>query len=108
MNFEKARLSEAEADHEVQGDRKYRGKDREKTTDTRGKSKVMLQDTTRKCKQGRELRGKKDLEWNTDVIEMKKVENLICQATQGPYCDSDVDSTGNRRDAAVAVHRRGC
>ena len=26
MNFEKARLSQAEADHEVQGDRKYRGK----------------------------------------------------------------------------------
>ena len=35
MNFEKARLSQAEADREVQGDRKYRGKDRENTTDTR-------------------------------------------------------------------------
>ena len=32
VNFEKARLSQAEADHEIQGDRKYRGKDRENTT----------------------------------------------------------------------------
>ena len=49
-NFEKARLSQAEADHEVQGDRKYRGKDRESSTDTQGESKVMLQDITRKRK----------------------------------------------------------
>ena len=50
MNFEKTRLSQAEADREVQGDRKYRGKDRENTTHTRGESKVMLQDITRKRK----------------------------------------------------------
>ena len=57
MNFEKARLSQAEADHEVQGDRKVprqrrgeQGEDRENTTDTRGESKVMLQDITRKRK----------------------------------------------------------
>ena len=41
-----------------------------------------------------------------DLIETMKLENLICQATQGLHSDSDVDSTGNRRDAAVAVHRR--
>ena len=29
---------------------KYRGKDSENTTDTRGESKVILQDITRKCK----------------------------------------------------------
>ena len=50
MNFEKARLSQADADHEVQGDRKYRGEDRENNTVTRGEGKVMLQDLTRKCK----------------------------------------------------------
>ena len=55
--------------------------------------------------QGRELRGEEDLVWNTDLIETMKPENLICQATQS--LDSDVDSTGNRRGAAVAVHRRG-
>ena len=50
MNFEKARLSQADADHEVQGDRKYRGEDRENNTVTRGEGKVVLQDLTRKCK----------------------------------------------------------
>ena len=48
MNFEKARLSQAEANHQVQGHRKYRGKDRGDTIDTRGESKVMLQVITRK------------------------------------------------------------
>ena len=67
----------------------------------------MLQDITRECKDVNCVE-KEDLEWNTDLIEMKKLENLICQATQGLYSDSDVDSTGNRRDAAVAVYRRGC
>ena len=105
MNFEKTRLSQAEVDHEVQEDRKYRGKAREKTADTRGESKVMLQDTTRKCKDVKCV-GKEDLEWNADLIEMKKLENVIRQATHGLY--SDVDSTGNRPDAAVAVHRGGC
>ena len=50
MNFKKARLSQADADHEVHGDRKYRGKDRENTTDSRGESEVMLQDIRKKCK----------------------------------------------------------
>ena len=53
--------------------------------------------------QARELRRKENLEWNTNLIEMKKLENLICQGAQGLYSDSDVDSTGNRRDAAVAI-----
>ena len=57
--------------------------------------------------QRRELRGKENLEWYTDLIETKKLENLICQPTHGLYSDSDVDSTGNR-DAAVAIHRRIC
>ena len=55
MNFEKARLFQAEADHEVQRDRKVprqrrgeQGEDRENTTNARGESKVMLQDITRK------------------------------------------------------------
>ena len=39
--------------------------------------------------QGRELRGE-DLVWNTDLIETKKLENLICQATLGLYSDSEV------------------
>ena len=56
MNFEKARLSQAEADHEVQGDRKYR----------RGEDKVVLQDITRKCK---------DVKRVADLIEMEKLEN---------------------------------
>ena len=50
MNFEKASLSQAEADHEVQGDRKHRGKDRENRTDTRCERTVMSQDITKKCK----------------------------------------------------------
>ena len=66
--------------------------------------------------QGRELRGNENLEWNTDLVETMELENLICQATQGLYIDwtqheprqAHVDSTGNRRDAAIAVHRRGC
>ena len=83
-NFEKARLSQAEDDHDVRGDRKYRGKDRENTTDTRGESKVVLRDITRKCKDvRRELRGKEDLAWNTDLLETMELENLICQVTQG-------------------------
>ena len=104
MNFEKARLSQAEADHEVQGDRKYRGKDRENTTDTRGESKVMLQDIKRRCKDVNSV-GKKT--WGGDGTHRdEEVRELICQATQG--LESDVDSTGNRGDATVAVHRRGC
>ena len=50
MNFGKARLSQAEVDHEVQGDRMCRGKDRENTTDTRGENKFVLQDITKKFK----------------------------------------------------------
>ena len=42
----------------------------------------MLQDITRKRKDV-ELRGKENLEENTDLIEMKKFENSICQARTG-------------------------
>ena len=38
--------------------------------------------------QGCELRGKENLEWNTDLIETK-LENVICQATQGLYSDEE-------------------
>ena len=36
-----------------------------------------------------ELRGKENLEWNTDPIETMKLENVICQATQGLYSDEE-------------------
>ena len=72
----------AEADYEVQGDRKCRGKDRENTTDTRGESKVMLQDITWEV-QGRELHGKEDLELNTDLIDTMELENSILSGYTG-------------------------
>ena len=61
---------------------KYRDKDeanKAKIERTPGESKVMLQDRMRKCKEVNCV-GKEDLEWNTELIEMKKLENLICQA----------------------------
>ena len=42
VNFEKARLSQAEADQMVQGDTKYRDEDRENTSYTPGEGRVML------------------------------------------------------------------
>ena len=39
--------------------------------------------------QGCELCGKGTLEWNTDLIETMKLENVICQATQGVYSDEE-------------------
>ena len=63
--------------------------------------------------QGRQLRGKEDLDWNTDPIETEKLESLISQATQGQ--DSDVDFQQETVELpqlqsidAAAVHRRGC
>ena len=35
--------------------------------------------------QGRELRGHGNFEWNTDLIETKKLENYNCQVAQGLY-----------------------
>ena len=32
--------------------------------------------------QGRELRGQRNFEWNTDLIETKKLENYTCQVAQ--------------------------
>ena len=42
--------------------------------------------------QGCELRGKENLEWNTDLmdlIETMKLKNVICQETEGVYSDED-------------------
>ena len=33
------------------------------------------------------MRGTENLEWNTDLIETMKFENLVCQATQGLYSE---------------------
>ena len=49
MNFEKARLSQADADHDIQEIESTEAKI-ENTTDAQGESKVMLQDVTKKCK----------------------------------------------------------
>ena len=35
--------------------------------------------------QGCELRGQGNFEWNTDLIETKKLENYTCQAAQDLY-----------------------
>ena len=35
--------------------------------------------------QGRELRGQGNFEWNTELIETKKLENYTCQVAQGLY-----------------------
>ena len=33
------------------------------------------------------MRGTENLEWNTDLIETMKFENLVCQATQDLYSE---------------------
>ena len=87
-DFEKARLSQAEADHEVwetevpRHRRSEQGEYRENTTDARGEGKVMLQDKRGICKDVNCV-GKENLERKKDLIKVKKLENLICQATQG-------------------------